>query len=118
MQALAVAHRMDAVSPQAVDAARTALATVRAREPAPVDPALLTEDVVVRRNGRPLECEQLLPRSEVVAGLGESYRLAGVMDLRPGFSMCDWKRASDLLVLSCPNCSREQAIGLARAAAR
>jgi hypothetical protein len=145
------------------------------------------EDVVVRRNGMPLPCEQLLPRSEVVAIVGESYHLTHAADPRPGVSICEWKpttdayemslrvhsepdfadskvsgpsgffafetsmpvcsrhppelvanlgeqaricsgadrfhtvivrRAKDVLVFSCPDCSRDDAIALAKAAAR
>jgi hypothetical protein len=86
-QVLAVARRLAAVTPATLEAARTGLAAARAAEPPPT-----VEEVVVRRNGQPLPCEQLVPRGELTAIVGPAYRLAHADDPRPGMSFCEWKR--------------------------
>jgi hypothetical protein len=184
-QVIAVARRIAAVTPEAISEARAALAAARGRPLVPFAPLPPLPDVVVRRNGAPLECERLLPKAEVVVVLGAEFRLTDANDPRPGFSYCEWKRPTDdyamalrvhaepeftqapvsspagffalelklspcaqnpgepvtgageqamlcssgpryhdvivrrvkdVLVLSCPDCSRDQAIALARAA--
>ncbi len=87
-QIVAVAKRLAAVTPATLEAARADLAKARAAEVPP--PAV--EEVVVRRNGQPLPCEQLVPRAEFTAIFGPAYRLAFANDPRPGMSFCEWKR--------------------------
>ena len=179
----AIATRLGQVPEATIAAARAALAEVKAHPGAPPAPL---EDVVVRREGLRLLCEQLLPREKVVAVLGDAYHLTFAADPRPDFSTCEWKRsdkdypvglmtrgpaefrdaqvngptqyfaaesrldrcaigprqsvsgiglearicgqarsftaivrrAKDVLVLNCPDCTREQVIALARAAAQ
>jgi hypothetical protein len=177
----AIATRLGQVTDATIAGARAALADVRAH---PGPPARPLEDVVVRRDGQRLLCEQLLPRDELVAVLGDAYHLTFAADPRPDFTSCEWKRtekdypvgfvtrgpaefrdaqvngpaeyfaaesrldrcaigprtnvpgiglearicgqagaftvlirrAKDVLVLNCPECTREQVIALARAA--
>ena len=179
----AIATRLGQITEGTIAAARTALADAKAHPGAP-PPEL--EDVMVRREGQRLLCEQLLPREEVVAVLGNGYHLTFASDPRPDFTSCEWKRtekdypvgfvtrgpsefreaqvngpveyfaaesrldrcaigpratlpgigldarlcgqarsftaiirrSKDVLVLNCPDCTREQAIALARAAAQ
>lgn len=94
-QTIAVARRVAAMTPKTIADARAALAKVRGQPLKPFEPLPALADVVVRRNGQPLECERLLPRAEVVAVLGEVYRLVEANDPRPGFSFCEWKRPTD-----------------------
>ena len=176
----AVATRLGQIADATIAAARAALADAKAH--AAPSPAL--QDVVVRRDGQRLLCEQLLPREKVVAVLGDAYHLTFAGDPRPDFTSCEWKRsatdnpvgfvtrgpaefrdaqlngpaeyfaaesrmdrcangprtsvpgigletricgqassftaiirrAKDVLVLSCPNCTRDQVLALARAA--
>lgn len=179
----AIATRLGQVPDATITAARAALADVKAHPAAPPPPL---EDVVVRREGQRLPCEQLLPRDEIVAVLGNAYHLTFAADPRPDFSTCEWKRsekdypigfvtrgpaefrdaqlngpaeyfaaesrldrcaigprtsvpgiglearicgqarsftaiirrAKDVLVLNCPDCTREQVVALARAASQ
>ena len=176
----AIATRVGQITDATIAAARAALAEAKAHPGAPPAPL---QDVVVRRDGKRLLCEQLLPREEVVAVLGDAYHLTFAADPRPDFTSCEWKRtemdypvgfvtrgpaefrdaqvngpveyfaaesrldrcasgprvtiaglglesricgqaasftvlirrSSDVLVLNCPDCTREQAIALARA---
>jgi hypothetical protein len=178
----AIAMRLGQVPETTMAAARAALADVKAHAA-----GAQTTDVVVRREGLRLLCEQLLPHDEVVAVLGDGYHLTFANDPRPDFTRCEWKRsekesavalmtrgpaefrdaqvngpteyfaaesrlqscggqprggavtgiglearvcgsgrtyaaiirrAKDVLTLSCPDCTREQVIALARAAAQ
>lgn len=91
-QAVAVAKYVVGIPSTTVAEARRALALARARPMAPPPPL---KDVVVRRNGRPLECERLLPRAKIVAVFGDAYHLTFAADPRPDFSTCEWKRDAD-----------------------
>jgi len=86
----AIAVRLGQVPDATIAAARAALADLKAH-PAASGPPL--KDVVVRRDGLRLQCEQLLPREEVVAVLGDAYHLTFAADPRPDFSTCEWKRS-------------------------
>jgi hypothetical protein len=94
-QTIAVAKRVAATSPKTIADARAALAKARGEPLKPFEPLPPLPDIVVRRNGQPLECERLLPRAELVVVLGEAYRLVEANDPRPGFSFCEWKRPTD-----------------------
>lgn len=94
-QMLAVSKRLAATPPTTVAEARAALAKLQGQPVKPSEPLPPLPDVVVRREGQPLECERLLPRREVVAVLGDAYRLTDANDPRSGFSFCDWKRPTD-----------------------
>jgi hypothetical protein len=85
----AIAMRLGQVSEATIAAARAALADARAHPGAPAPPLA---DVIVRRAGQRLPCEQLLPREDIVAVLGDTYHLTYVNDPRPDFSTCEWKR--------------------------
>ncbi len=88
-QLLSIAKYMAAVPTPLVTRAREALATVRSRPVAPPPPL---EDVEVRQNGLPLECERLLPRAKVVAVFGDAYHLTFAAAPRPDASSCEWTR--------------------------
>jgi hypothetical protein len=96
-QTIALARRVAAATPQTLADARKAVAEIRARPP---DRKAEVKDMVVRRDGLPLPCEQLLPRAEVVAALGEGYNLTYADDPRPGFSFCEWRRPDDTYAMS------------------
>ena len=89
VEVTAIATRLGQVTDAIIAAARAALADVKAHPGAPPPPL---EDVVVRRDGQRLLCEQLLPRDEVVAVLGDAYHLTFAADPRPDFTSCEWKR--------------------------
>lgn len=94
-QTIAIARRLASTPAATIAEARTALAKVRGQPPKPFEPLPPLPDIVVRRDGKPLECERLLPRAEVVGILGDSYRLVEANDPRPGFSFCEWRRPTD-----------------------
>ena len=94
-QTIAIARRLASTPAATIAEARTALAKARGQPPKPFEPLPALPDVVVRRDGKPLECERLLPRAEVVGILGDSYRLVEANDPRPGFSFCEWRRPTD-----------------------
>ena len=89
-EATAIATRLGQVPEATIAATRAALADVKAHPGAPSRPL---EDVVVRRDGLRLLCEQLLPREKVVAALGDGYHLTFASDPRPDFTSCEWKRS-------------------------
>ena len=95
VQVLAVSQRVAGTPTATIADARAALAKSRGQSTKPFESLPALPDVVVRRNGQPLECERLLPRSKVVAVLGDAYRLVEANDPRPGFSFCEWKRPTD-----------------------
>ena len=94
-QILAVSGRIANLPAKTIADARAALAKVRGQPVKPFEPLPPQPDIVVRRDGQPLECERLLPKPEIVAVLGDAYRLVAANDPRPGFSFCEWKRPTD-----------------------
>jgi hypothetical protein len=94
-QVIAVSRRVAETPAATIAEARAALAKVRGQPERPFEPLPPLPDIVVRRDGQPLECERLLPKAEIVAVLGDAYRLTDANDPRPGFSYCEWKRPTD-----------------------
>jgi hypothetical protein len=94
-QMMAVSRRIAGTPGKTIADARAALARLRGQPVMPFEPLPALPDIVVRRDGKPLECERMLPRAEVVAVLGAAYRLTDANDPRPGFSFCEWKRPAD-----------------------
>ena len=92
----AIATRLGQVPETTIAAARAALAEVKAQPGAPPAPL---EDIVVRREGLRLLCEQLLPRGE--GRCGSRRRLPPDLRRRPASRLldCEWKRSARITPL-------------------